>query len=175
MTYKELIKIFYVFAAQHPLINQVSWGNLSDYQRDNYIQKYIAIHFIPQPSTRDNTSTTFNWSILIFDKLNEYVGEDTKSNQLDCLSICQQVLDDFYAYFINQLTKYGYWLQNPIQFTPFIDRFKEDVAGVEANISIVVDGTACIPPYIAQEYFILYESGDIMTTENNDGVKYEQQ
>jgi hypothetical protein len=175
MTYKELLKIFYVFAAQHPLINQWSWGNLSDYQRDNYIQKYVAIHFVPQLSQVNNTYTDFNWTILIFDKLNEWVGDETKSNQIDCLSICQQILVDFYAFFTNQLTKYGYFLQDGVQFTPFIDRLKEDVAGVEATISIRVEGTTCIPPFIEQLYLILFESGDIMTTENNEGVAYEQQ
>jgi hypothetical protein len=107
MTYKDLIKIFYVFAAQHPILQNWSWGNLSDYQREDYIQKYPAIHFVPQPSTIDNTYTNFNFTILIFDLLNEYVGVETKSNQLDSLSLTYEILNDFYAFFINQLTGYG--------------------------------------------------------------------
>lgn len=175
MTYKDLIKIFYVFSAQHPLLKQTSWGNLSDYQREDYIQKYPALHIVPQPSTIDNTFTNFNFTILIFDLLNEYVGNETKSNQLDSLSLCHEILNDFYAYFINQLTGFGFYLQNPVQFTPFVDRFKESVVGVEASITIVSEQTACLPPFIEETYYILFESGAVMNDENNNRMEYEQQ
>jgi hypothetical protein len=36
----------------------------------------------------------------------------------------------------------------PIQFTPFVDKFKESVCGVEATITITMEQTACIPPFI---------------------------
>ena len=175
MTYKDLIKIFYVFAAQHPILKQASWGNLSDYQREDYIQKYPALHIVPQPSTIDNTYTNFNFTILIFDLLNEYVGDDTKSNQLDSLSLCHEILNDFYAFFINQLTGFGFFLQNPVQFTPFNDRFKESVVGVEAQITIVSEQTACLPPFILETYYILFQSGQIMNDENDNRMEYEQQ
>lgn len=175
MTYTDLIKIFYVFSEQHPILKQFSWGNLSDYQREDYIQKYPALHIVPQPSTLDNTYTNFNFTILIFDLLNEYVGDPFKSNQLDSLSLCHEILNDFYAFFINQLTGFGFYLQNPIQFTPFNDRFKESVVGVEAQITIVSEQSACLPPFIVETFFILYESGNIMNDENNNGLEYEQQ
>lgn len=175
MTYKDLIKLFYVFAAQHPILKNWSWGNLSDYQREDYKQKYPALHIVPQPSTLDNTYTNFNFTILIFDLLNEWVGDDTKSNQLDSLSLTHEILNDFYAYFINQLTGYGFYLQNPVQFTPFTDRFKESVCGIEAQIVIVSEQTACLPPSILETYYLLFESGDIMNDENNNRIEYEQQ
>ena len=173
MTYKDLIKIFYVFAAQHPMLKNWSWGNLSDYQREDYIQEYPAIHWVPTPSTIDNDNTQFNFTLLIFDLLNEYVGDETKSNQLDSLSLCHEILNDFYAYFINQLTGYGFYLQNPVSFSPFVDRFKESVCGVEASITIVSEQTACIPPYILESYYLLFESGNIMNDENNNRIEYE--
>lgn len=175
MTYKELIKIFYVFGAQHPILQQVSWGNLSDYQREDYIQKYPALHIVPQPSLIDNTFTNFNFTILIFDLLNEYVGEEERSNQLDSLSLTHEILNDFYAFFINQLTGFGFFLQNPVNFTPFVDRFKESVVGVEAQITIVSEQTACLPPFIEETYYLLFESGAIMNDENNNRIEYEQQ
>ena len=173
MTYKDLIKIFYVFAAQHPMLKNWSWGNLSDYQREDYIQEYPAAHWVPTPSTIDNTYTNFNFTMLIFDKLNEYVGDEAKSNQLDSLSLCHEITNDFYSYFINQLTDYGFFLQNPVQFSPFVDRFKESVCGVEATITIVSEQTACIPPFILESYYLLFESGDIMNDENNNRIEYE--
>ena len=175
MTYKDLIKIFFVFAAQHPILKQWSWGNLSEYQKEDYKTKYPAIHFVPTPGTIANDYTNFNFSVLIFDLLNEWVGDDIKSNQLDSLSLCHEILNDFYAYFINQLTDYGFFLQQPISFTPFLDRFAQDVCGVEAQITIVSEQSACLPPFIAESYYILFESGDIMNDENSNRMEYEQQ
>jgi hypothetical protein len=148
MTYIDIIKIFKVFASQHPMLRTFSWGNLSDYSRDTYITEYPAIHFVPQPSTIDNTLTSYNFTCLIYDKLNEYTGEPELSNQLDSLSLTQQILNDFIDTFINQLTQYGFYLQMPVQYAPFNDRFKESVVGIEATITIQVEQTSCIPPYI---------------------------
>jgi len=175
MNYKDLIKIFYVFAAQHPMLKNVSWGNLSDYQREDYIQKYPALHIVPQPSTLDNTYNNFNFTILIFDLLNEYVGDEYKSNQLDSLSLTYEILNDFYAYFINQLTGFGFFLQNPVQYTPFNDRFKESVVGMEAQITIVSEQSACLPPFIEETFYLLYQSGNIMNDQSNNRIEYEQQ
>jgi hypothetical protein len=175
MTYKDLIKLFYVFAAQHPILRTTSWGDLSDYSRDTYITKYPAIHIVPQPSTIDNTYTNFNFTILFYDLLSEWVGDELRSNQLDSLSLCHEILNDFYAYFINQLTGFGFFLQNPVQFVPFVDRFQESVVGVEAQITIVSEQTACLPPHIIESFFLLYENGDVINNENNDSLEYEQQ
>jgi nitric oxide reductase activation protein len=175
MTYKDFIKIFYVFAAQHPFLKQWSWGDLSDYQREEYITKYPALHIVPQPSVLDKTFTNFNFTILIFDLLDEWVGNDTKSNQLDSLSLTHEILNDFFAYFVNELTDYGFFLETPVNFTPFVDRFQQSVVGVEASITIVSEQSACLPPFIEQTYYILFESGFAMDTENNDNVEYEQQ
>jgi hypothetical protein len=175
MTYKDLIKIFYVFAAQHPILQTYSWGNLSDYSRDTFITKYPAIHWVPQPSLVDNNYTNINFTMLIYDLLDEWVGDDLRSNQLDSLSLCQEILNDFYAFFINQLTGYGFFLQNPVNFTPFSDRFQESVCGVEATITIVAEQSACIPPFILESFYLLFESGNIANTENNESLEYEQQ
>lgn len=175
MNYKDLIKIFFVFAAQHPMLKNVSWGNLSDYQREDYIQKYPALHIVPQPSTLDNTYNNFNFTILIFDLLNEYVGDEYKSNQLDSLSLTYEILNDFYAFFINQLTGFGFFLQNPVQYTPFNDRFKESVVGMEAQITIVSEQSACLPPFIEETFFLLYQSGIRMNDQSNNRMEYEQQ
>jgi len=49
------------------------------------------------------------------------------------------------------------------------------VVGVEAQITIVSEQTACLPPFILETYYILFESGDIMNNENNNRIEYEQQ
>ena len=141
MTYKTLITLFESFAVQHPFLQgHFSWGNLSDYQRNEYIQKYPALHIVW------GKFCSIVPNIVIFDLNNEWADMSANSNQLDSLSLCHEILNDFYNWFINQLTQYGYYLQTPFQFSPFSDRWKESVVGVEAQITIISDQTACIPP-----------------------------
>lgn len=146
MNIKTLIQYFETFTEQHPILRTFSWGNLSDYSREDFITQYPALHVVPLPSTLGNTSTDMTFSILIYDLLNEYVGNPINSNQLDSMGLCQDILNDFVNQFINQLTDYGFYLQTPISFNPFVDRFAESVCGVEATITITMEQTACIPP-----------------------------
>lgn len=139
--------LFQAFAVQHPMLKgHFSWGNLSDYQRNEYIQKYPAIHFVPITSSLQDTATYFTFSMLIFDINNEWADMSSNSNQLDSLSMCHEILNDFYNWFINQINNRDFYLESPLQFTPFIDRWKEDVVGIESTITIISQQTACIPP-----------------------------
>ena len=148
MTIKNLIQYFKVFTDNHPILRTFSWGNLSDYSREDYITEYPAIHFVPQPSSFGNNSQDISFSVLIYDLLNEYVGEPTNSNQLDSMALCEEIMGDFINDFINQLTDYGYFLNMPVSYSYFVDRFKESVCGVEVQITITIEQTACIPPSI---------------------------
>lgn len=150
MTYKNILDLFYYFRDQHPILSAttISWGNLSDYSREDYITKYPAIHFVPLPSVLAPTSNEFVWNIMIYDLLNEYVGDDDRSNQIYAISQCHEILGDFYSWFANTQTDYDYYIQFPIQYNVFNDRFNQSVAGVEATITIVVDQNACLPPFI---------------------------
>lgn len=174
MTYKNILDLFYTFRNQHPILSgtTMSWGNLSDYSREDYITKYPAIHFVPQPSVMDGTSNTFNWSILVYDLLNEYVGVEAQSNQIYGLSITHEILYDFFSYFSNNLTDYGFYITTPIQYTPFVDRFPESVTGVEAQFGILVEQTACIPPFV-EEDFLLQENLQLLLQQNNYNIEIE--
>jgi len=146
MNIKNLITYFKSFTDNHPILRTFSWGNLSDYSREDYITQYPAIHFVPQPSTIGNNSQDITFSVLIYDLLNEWVGNPINSNQLDSIALCEEIMGDFVNNFINQLTQYGYFLNMPISYTYFVDRFAESVCGVEAQITITIEQTACIPP-----------------------------
>jgi len=149
MTYKDLMTLFQAFATQHPMLKgHFSWGNMSDYQRNEYIQKYPAMHAVPLTSSLQDTATYFTFSILMFDINNEWADMSQNSNQLDSLSMCHEILNDFYNWFINQINDRDFYLETPVAFTPFLDKWKEDVVGVEATITIISQQTACIPPLL---------------------------
>ncbi len=174
MTYKNILDLFVTFRNQHPILSGTtfSWGNLSDYSREDYVTKYPAIHFVPQPSVMDGTSNTFNWNVLIYDVLNEYVGVENKSNQIYAMSETHLILYDFFSYFSNNLTQFGFYITTPINYSPFVDRFAESVAGVEASFGILVEQTACVPPYV-DESFLLQENLGYMLQQNNYNIEIE--
>ena len=84
----------------------------------------------------------------MFDINNEWADMSPSSNQLDSLSMCHEILNDFYNWFINQINDRDFYLETPVSFTPFLDKWKEDVVGVEATITIISQQTACIPPLL---------------------------
>jgi len=147
MNIKTLIDYFEVFANNHPILRTFSWGNLSDYSRDTFITQYPAIHIVPLPGSIDKTFTDMSFSVLVYDLLNEDVDTPLQSNQLDSMALTQEILNDFINEFINELTDFGFFLQMPVQYTPFVDRFAESVCGIEANITITAEQTSCIPDF----------------------------
>jgi hypothetical protein len=79
---------------------------------------------------------------------------EAQSNQIYALSQTHELLYDFFAYFSNNLTDFGFYITTPLNYTPFVDRFKESVGGVEASFGILVEQTACIPPFVDESYLV---------------------
>lgn len=137
--YRTIIETFDTFAQQHPLLKTFTWGELSDVGRNKEKITFPLLHVIPTPSTIYPDYTDFNFQVLFMDML-----DDTEDNQLDILKICHLILKDFSDYFINDLKDYSYALVTPIQFQPFLDRLPTRVAGVDASITLRVEGTFCL-------------------------------
>lgn len=137
--YRTIIETFEQFATNHPLLQTFTWGELSDVGREQEKIKYPLIHVIPTPSTLNPDYTDFNFQVLIMGLL-----DDTEDNQLDLLKTSHLILQDFSDYFINDLKSYDYALVTPIPFNPFLDRLPERVVGVDAAITLRVQGTFCL-------------------------------
>jgi hypothetical protein len=137
--FKQIIDSFDAFVQQHPIIQTFTWGRLSDVGRDNEPLNFPILHVIPLPSTINDTFTDFQFNIIIADQL-----DDEEINQLDVLEESHQLLQDFIQYYINQLQNYSFFIQTPVQFTPFLDRFTKVMAGVEAQITFRVEGSYCL-------------------------------
>lgn len=137
--FKQIIDSFEAFVAQHPIIQTFTWGRLSDVGRNNEPLNFPILHIIPLPSTINDTFTDFQFNVIIADLL-----DDEDINQLDVLEQSHQLLQDFIEYYINQLQDYTFFIQTPVQFTPFLDRFTKVMAGVEAQITFRVEGSYCL-------------------------------
>jgi len=128
--FKQIIDSFEAFVQQHPIIKTFTWGRLSDVGRNNEPLNFPILHVIPLPSTINDTYTDFQFNIIIADQL-----DDEEINQLSVLEESHLLLQDFIQYYINQLQDYSFFIQTPVQFTPFLDRFTKVMAGVEAQIT----------------------------------------
>jgi hypothetical protein len=137
--YRTIIERFETFANQHPLIQSFTWGELSDVGRDKEKITYPLMHVIPTPSTIYPDYSDFNFQVLFMDML-----DDTEDNQLDIIKECHLLLQDFSSDFINDKRDYSYALITPIQFQPFLDRLPTRVAGVDASITLRVEGSFCL-------------------------------
>ena len=137
--YRTIIETFENFSNQHPLLKTFTWGDLSDVGRNNEKIEYPLMHVIPTPSSVYEDYTDFTFQILFMDLL-----DDEELNQLDVLKESHLILQDFSAYFINDLRNTTYNLVTPIQFQPFIDRLPTRVCGVDATITLRVEGSFCL-------------------------------
>jgi len=137
--YKQLIDRFELFSNDHPIIETFTWGELSDVGRNQEKIKFPLLHVIPTPSTIEDNYTDFNFQILIMDML-----DDTEDNQLDCLNRCHLILKDFCDELINDRRDNSFFLQTPVNFDPFLDRLPTRVTGVDATVSIRVEGSFCL-------------------------------
>jgi hypothetical protein len=137
--FKSIIDSFEAFASQHPLIKTFTFGQMSDTGQNEELLDFPLMHVVPLPSTINDTYTDFNFNIIFASML-----DDIQSNNIDIVETCHLILQDFIEYYINQLKDYTFFLVTPVNFNPFLDRFSVYVAGVEAQITLRVEGTYCL-------------------------------
>lgn len=137
--FKQIVDSFSGFAEQHPVIKTFTFGQMSDTGQNEELLDFPLMHVVPLPSTINDTYTDFNFNIIFGSML-----DDIQSNNIEIVEMCHLILQDFIEYYINQLKDFNFFLVTPVNFTPFLDRFSIYVAGVEAQITLRVEGTYCL-------------------------------
>lgn len=137
--FKSIIDSFSAFTEQHPVIKTFTFGEMSDVGQNEELLDFPLFHVVPLPSTIYDDYTDFNFNIIIGSML-----DDIQSNNIEIVETCHLILQDFIEYYINELTSYNFFLTTPVNFTPFLDRFSVYIAGVEAQITLRVEGTFCL-------------------------------
>jgi|31_taG_2_1085359.scaffolds.fasta_scaffold04023_4 hypothetical protein len=137
--FKSIIDSFSGFSEQHPIIKTFTFGQMSDTGQDEELLDFPLMHVVPLPSTIHDTYTDFNFNIIFASML-----DDIQSNNIEIVELCHYLLRDFIEYYINQLQSFNFYMVTPVNFTPFLDRFSIYVAGVEAQITLRVEGTYCL-------------------------------
>ena len=151
-TYKEIVDLFKTAALNNFMINDFGYGALSDIKTRNESNEgdqevnYPYAFLNPTTHQRQQSTVTYQFNLIMMDMAREEEG-DRYDNFLQIQSDCQQYIDDMVANLWNTSTKPD--IQLTMTYTPFVERFQDEVAGMTAAISIVVPISIndCIAPY----------------------------
>lgn len=151
-TYKEIVNLFKQSAFDNHMINDFGYGALSDIKTRNESQEgdeevnYPYAFLNPTSHNRNQGTVTYNFNLIMMDMAREEEGT-TYDNFLTIQSDCQQYIDDMIADLWENAGKPD--IQFTVTYTPFVERFADEVAGMTAAISIQVPISinACIIPY----------------------------
>lgn len=151
-TYKQIVDLFKQAAFEHLMIQDFGYGALSDIKTRNESQEgdqevnYPYAFLNPTTHQRSQSAVTYQFNLIMMDMAREEEG-DAYDNFLAIQSDCQQYIDDMIANLWDTSTKPD--IQLTVTYTPFVERFQDELAGMTAGISIVVPVPInnCIAPY----------------------------
>lgn len=154
-TYKEIVDLFKQAAFDHFMIEDFGYGALSDIKTRNVSANldeevnYPYAFLNPTTHQRAQAAVTYNFNLIMMDMAREEVDYAHKhyDNMLAIQSQCQQYIDDMIAHLWNAAGKPD--IQFTVTYTPFVERFQDEVAGMTAAVSIVVPIPIndCIAPF----------------------------
>lgn len=151
-TYKQIVDLFKQAAFDHLMIQDFGYGALSDIKTRNQSEEgdqevnYPYAFLNPTTHQRNQGTVTYQFNLIMMDMAREEEG-DKYDNFLTIQSNCQQYIDDMIANLWDTSTKPD--IQLTVTYTPFVERFQDELAGMTAAISIVVPISInnCIAPY----------------------------
>lgn len=148
MTYKEIVDLLGNIANAHLMISDWGYGQLSDIktraENPTGGADYPYMFINPVSGQRNGTVLVWTFNLIMM----EVVAQP--DDFLKTQSECQQYLDDVLAHL--HLHYQGPQWPNPIltvTFTPFKERFQDEVAGMTAVVQIELPAPLndCITPF----------------------------
>ena len=154
MNYKDVVDRIRQVVFDHNMLVDFGYGQLSDIKTRSEGPEgeaqgadYPYLFLNPTQHQRTETQIAYNFNMIVMDMAREEEG-DVYQNFLAIQSDCIQYIDDVVARLY-----YHYKDKPEIQFnfsyTPFYERFQDDLAGATANIQIIVPTNIneCIAPF----------------------------
>jgi hypothetical protein len=154
MTYKEIIDVFKQKVQGHFFINDFGYGDISDIMTpdDQQPPYYPYIFLNPISVSSGDRVSTFNFNLICMTQSND----DEQSiirNQSDCIDNMRDIIARVNNTLIDPLVE----VQTNYTFTPFKERFQDDVVGASCNISVtyptILD--ACSAPIADPNYCLV--------------------
>ncbi len=157
MTYKDVVNRIQEVVNQHLMLSDFGYGDLSDLKTrfentsgDEAVQADYPYAFLnPGQHQRSQSAVTYNFNLIVMDMARGEVSDDPYNNMLTIQSQCQQYIDDIIARLYYHYTDKPQVLWNSLTYTPFNERFQDDVAGMTVNLQILVPNpiNECIAPF----------------------------
>ena len=173
MTYKDVVNRVQSVVNDHLILADFGYGDISDLKTrfentsgDNQVQADYPYAFLnPGQHSRNQSAVTYNFNLIVMDMARGEVSDDPYSNMLTIQSQCQQYIDDIIARLYYYYKDQPQVLFNSMTYTPFNERFQDDVAGMTANLQILVPNAIdeCVAPYTGVSGQLVL---DVNTTEN---------
>jgi len=154
MTYKEIINRFRTVTSEHLMLKDFGYGELSDLKTQSQLGPeeqgvdYPYLFLLPGSSNRTGPVMNYSFNMIIMDMARGEEG-DKYDNYISIQSQCQQYIDDVLA------RLYFYYTDQPditltgITYTPFKEKYQDELAGMTATITIAVPTPldACVYPF----------------------------
>ena len=157
MTYQELVNKIQTIVNEHYMLADFGYGDLSDLKTrfentsgNEQVQADYPYCFLnPASHSRNQSAVTYNFNMIVMDMARGEVSDDPFNNMLAIQSQCQQYIDDIIAKLWNDADPKMNVIYSNLTYTPFNERFADDVAGMTANLQIQVSVPIndCIAPF----------------------------
>ena len=143
MTYKEIINRFRAVTEDHKMLKSFGYGQLSDLKTQSQLGPeeqgvdYPYLFLLPSTSNRTGPVMNYSFNMVVMDMARTEEG-DQYDNYITIQSQCQQYIDDVLA------RLYFFYKDQPeitltgISYTPFKEKYQDEVAGMTATITIQV-------------------------------------
>ncbi len=151
-TYKQIVDLFKQATFDHLMLEDFGYGDLSDIKTRNESANgdeevnYPYCFLNPTTHQRSQATVTYQFNMIMMDMARGEEG-DKYDNFLTIQSQCQQYCDDIIAHIWNAAGKQD--MQFTVTYTPFVERFQDELAGMTAGIQIQVPIPIndCITPF----------------------------
>lgn len=146
MTYQEIVNRIQGIVNAHYQLADFGYGDLSDLKTkfenssgDASVQAdYPYLFLNPGIHNRTLSTITYNFNMIVMDMARGEVSDQPYNNSLAIQSQCQQMIDDVLANLYYGFTDKPEVVRTNISYTPFNERFSDDVSGMTASLSIEV-------------------------------------
>ena len=146
MTYQEIVNRIEGIVDAHYQLASFGYGDLSDLKTrfenssndDTVSADYPYLFLNPGIHNRTLSTITYNFNMVVMDMARGEVSDQPYNNSLAIQSHCQQMIDDVLANLYYGFTDKPEVVRTNISYTPFNERFSDDVSGMTASLSIEV-------------------------------------
>ena len=154
MNYKDVVNRIQEIVEDHKMLVDFGYGQVSDIktraqgtegETDGADYPYLFLN--PTQHVRTQQQITYNFNMIVMDMAREEEAHEYQ-NSLNIQSDCIQYIDDIVA------RLYYYYKDQPevsmdLNYTPFYERFQDNLAGATATLSITVPNgiNECIAPF----------------------------